>query len=58
MIEEWMLRMADALALLFPFDCMDFPFMRRAMLGLLLLAPLTAGTGIQVVNSRMAFFSA
>ena len=57
MIEEWMLRAADALAVLFPFDCMSFPFMRRAMLGLLLLAPLTAGTGIQVVNSRMAFFS-
>ena len=57
MIDELMLRAADALSLLFPFDCMDFPFMRRAMLGLLLLAPLTAGTGIQVVNSRMAFFS-
>lgn len=57
MIDELMIRAADVLALLFPFDCMDFPFMRRAMLGLLLLAPLTAGTGIQVVNSRMAFFS-
>ena len=58
MIADFMLRLADFVAgFFFPFDCMQYPFMKRAMLGLLLLAPLTAGTGIQVVNSRMAFFS-
>jgi zinc transport system permease protein len=32
-------------------------FMQQAMVGLLLLAPMTASMGIQVVNFRMAFFS-
>ena len=32
-------------------------FMRQAMLGLLLIAPLAALSGVQVVNSRMSFFS-
>lgn len=31
--------------------------MQQALLGLLLLAPLTAAMGVQVVNFRMAFFS-
>ena len=57
MIESLMNSLADLTSCLFPFECMDHGFMRRAMLGLLLLAPLTAGTGVQVVNSRMAFFS-
>lgn len=42
---------------LFPFDCMQAEFMRQAMCGLLLLAPLTASMGVQVVNLRMAFFA-
>lgn len=57
MIDALMNHLADLVGAAFPFDCMKHAFMRRAMLGLLLLAPLTAGTGIQVVNSRMAFFS-
>ncbi|MBQ7400775.1 MAG: metal ABC transporter permease [Lentisphaeria bacterium] len=36
---------------------MDAMFMQRAMLALLLIAPLTAISGIQVVNARMSFFS-
>lgn len=32
-------------------------FMQRALVGLLLLAPMTAAMGVQVVNLRMAFFS-
>ncbi len=40
-----------------PFDCMQATFMREALLGLLLLAPLTAAMGVQVVNLRMAFFA-
>ena len=42
---------------LLPFDCLDVRFMQRAMLGLLLLAPMSAAMGVQVVNFRMAFFS-
>lgn len=40
-----------------PFDCLQADFMRRAMLGLLLLCPATAALGIQVTQFRMAFFS-
>lgn len=40
-----------------PLECMQMSFMQRALLGLLLLAPMTAAMGIQVVNFRMAFFA-
>ena len=40
-----------------PFECMQVRFMQQAMVGLRLLAPMTAVMGIQVVNFRMAFFS-
>ena len=40
-----------------PFESMQTGFMQRALLGLLMLAPMTAAMGIQVVNLRMAFFS-
>ena len=36
---------------------LEFAFMRRALLGLLLIAPLCATIGIQVVNFRLAFFA-
>ncbi|HNU69990.1 MAG TPA: metal ABC transporter permease, partial [Myxococcota bacterium] len=42
---------------LIPLECMQAGFMQRAMLGLLLLAPMTAAMGVQVINLRMAFFS-
>ncbi len=42
---------------LFVFECMQARFMQQAMLGLLLLAPMTAAMGVHVVNHRMAFFS-
>ncbi len=38
-------------------SCLSAPFMQHALLGLLLLAPMTAVMGVQVVNFRMAFFS-
>jgi len=34
-----------------------YEYMRHALLGLLLLAPMCAAMGVQVVNLRMAFFS-
>lgn len=45
------------IAQLLPFECMQVRFMQQAMVGLLLLAPMTAIMGIQVVNFRMAFFA-
>jgi zinc transport system permease protein len=40
-----------------PLDCMQLRFMQRAMVALLMLAPMCAAMGVQVVNFRMAFFS-
>ncbi len=57
------LRMPDLSAvygiipLALPFECMEARFMQQALVGLLLLAPMAAVMGIQVVNFRMAFFS-
>lgn len=42
---------------LLPFDCLQPRFMRQALAALLLLAPMTATMGVQVVSFRMAFFS-
>lgn len=47
----------EFLSKLLPLDFMQFRFMQQALMGLLLLAPMTAITGLQVVNFRMAFFS-
>ena len=38
-------------------ECMQMRFMQEALLGLILVAPMTAVAGTQVVNFRMAFFS-
>ena len=48
--------LCSAVALI-PLECMQMRFMQEAFIGILLLAPLTAAAGIQVVNFRMAFFS-
>lgn len=40
-----------------PFECMKPVFMKQALLALILLAPMAAIIGVQVVNFRMAFFS-
>jgi len=40
-----------------PFECLEARFMQRALVGLLLLAPMSAAMGVQVVNFRMAFFA-
>jgi zinc transport system permease protein len=40
-----------------PFECLQARFMQQAFVGLLLLAPMAAALGVQVVNFRMAFFS-
>ena len=40
-----------------PFETMDYEFMRLALLGLLIIAPMAAICGTQVVNSNMSFFS-
>jgi len=47
----------DLIPLILPFECFKARFMQQALVGLILLAPMTAATGVQVVNFRMAFFS-
>lgn len=42
---------------LLPFDCLQARFMQQALVGLLLITPMTAAMGVQVVNFRMAFFA-
>jgi len=42
---------------LLPFACLQAPFMQQALIGLVLLAPMAATMGVQVVNFRMAFFA-
>lgn len=42
---------------LIPWPEMQMVFMQRALLGILILAPLSAVMGIQVVNFRLAFFA-
>jgi zinc transport system permease protein len=49
---------ASMLARLVPYSNFhEYPFLKRALLGLTLLAPLTATMGLQVVNFRLSFFS-
>ena len=40
-----------------PLEVMQARFMQQALVGLVLLAPMCAAMGVQVVNFRMAFFS-
>ncbi len=40
-----------------PVDCLRHSFMQQALLGLLLLAPVTAVLGVEVIHFRMSFFS-
>ncbi len=49
--------LATLVTTLLPFECLQAPFMRQALLGLVLLAPMAAVMGVQVVNFRMAFFA-
>ena len=42
---------------LIPLDCLQLRFMQQALLGLLLLTPMTAMLGVEIVHFRMAFFS-
>jgi zinc transport system permease protein len=42
---------------LLPAECLEARFMQRALVGLALLAPMSAAMGVQVVNFRMAFFA-
>lgn len=40
-----------------PWKCLHAQFMQQALVGLLLIAPMAAAMGVQVVNFRMAFFA-
>ena len=41
---------------LLPFECLQAGFMQQALVALILLAPMAATMGVQVVRFRMAFF--
>lgn len=56
-LEQIIVYLGEFLYKILPFDCLADGFMQRALIGLLLITPLAAVTGVQVVNSRMAFFS-
>jgi zinc transport system permease protein len=47
----------DLVPRLLPLHCLEARFMQRALVGLALLAPMSAAMGVQVVNFRMAFFA-
>jgi len=47
----------ESMKIFMPFEAFEPRFMRMALLGLLLLSPMTSLLGIQVVNHRLAFFS-
>ncbi|WP_054030460.1 metal ABC transporter permease [Desulfatitalea tepidiphila] len=47
----------DLIAKLLPLESMQMRFMQQALVGLVLLAPMVALMGVQVVNFRMAFFA-
>jgi zinc transport system permease protein len=47
----------DLVGKLLPFEVMQAKFMQQALIGLVLLAPMCAAMGVQVVSFRMAFFS-
>ncbi|MDR1856407.1 MAG: metal ABC transporter permease [Desulfovibrio sp.] len=42
---------------LIPLECLEADFMRRALLALLLLAPMASVLGVHMLHQRMAFFS-
>ncbi len=47
----------EIVGFMFPLECMEARFMQKAMTALILLAPMTAAMGVQVINFRMAFFA-
>jgi zinc transport system permease protein len=47
----------DIIPKLLPIESMQMHFMQQALVGLVLLAPMVALMGVQVVNFRMAFFA-
>lgn len=53
---EWS-SLCSFLGQMIPLDVMQFSFMQKAFLALLLLSPMTALMGVHVVNFRMSFFS-
>lgn len=51
---DWVYHVLDVV---FPFEWMQFTFMKNAFLAILLITPLLALMGTMAVNQRMAFFS-
>lgn len=49
--------LSNIITTLLPFQCLEASFMQQALIGLILLAPMAAAMGVQVVTFRMAFFA-
>ena len=49
--------LCSLLGQMIPLEIMQFSFMQKAFIALLLLSPMTAFMGVHVVNFRMSFFS-
>jgi len=47
----------DLIVRLLPFDAFQARFMQQALVGLILIAPISAALGVHVVNFRMSFFA-
>ena len=56
-METFLAPLYEGLAASFPFEWAQFAFMWRAVLAIMVIAPLCALMGVHVVNFRMAFFS-
>ena len=47
----------DVMEMLLPFNWVEYAFMKNALLGVLIIAPLFGILGTMIVNNKMAFFS-
>ena len=45
------------LEVIFPFEFIDYAFMKNALLAIFLVSPIFAILGTMIVNNKMAFFS-
>lgn len=47
----------NILEVIFPFEFINYQFMKNALLAIILISPIFAILGTMIVNNKMAFFS-
>ena len=47
----------NILEVIFPFEVINYQFMKNALLAIILISPIFAILGTMIVNNKMAFFS-